>query len=88
MFVVVLASMAVSALAASTAETIAAAGLVTCGTIATGAAAYNLTRDGGSSINSSNHNKTHSNSDEMNHVIETTSYTIEEEDDVIIVNWI
>lgn len=83
MFVVILAGIA-SAVAASTAETIAVAGVVTCATIATGAAAYNLTRDeyGGSSSSSSSTEK----SDNKN-TIDVTGYTIKEEDGVVIVNW-
>lgn len=83
MFVVILAGIA-SAVAASTAETIAVAGVVTCATIATGAAAYNLTRDeyGGSSSSSSSTEK----SNDRN-VIDVTGYTIKEEDGVVIVNW-
>lgn len=82
MFVVILAGIA-SAVAASTAETIAVAGVVTCATIATGAAAYNLTRDeyGGSS-SSSNSTK----QEDVN-AIDVTGYTIKEEDGVVIVNW-
>ena len=84
MFVVILAGIA-SAVAASTAETIAVAGVVTCATIATGAAAYNLTRDeyGGSSSSSSSSTEK---SDDKN-TIDVTGYTIKEEDGVVIVNW-
>ena len=83
MFVVILAGIA-SAVAASTAETIAVAGVVTCATIATGAAAYNLTRDeyGGSS--SSNSSTKQAND---HNAIDVTGYTIKEEDGVVIVNW-
>ena len=82
MFVVILAGIA-SAVAASTAETIAVAGVVTCATIATGAAAYNLTRDeyGGSSSSSSSTKQADANT------INVTGYTIKEEDGVVIVNW-
>lgn len=83
MFVVILAGIA-SAVAASTAETIAVAGVVTCATIATGAAAYNLTKDEYGGLSSS------SNSTKQvdgHNAIDVTGYTIKEEDGVVIVNW-